>query len=66
MVSALQKIFSFKKNLFWMIPIVFRTIWTPVRAEQKVISACRQHSALELAGGGLLYFQAPSYRSPSL
>ena len=39
MVPALQNIFSFEKNMFWMIQIVFGTIWTPVRAEQKVISA---------------------------
>jgi len=39
MVPALQNIFSFEKNMFWMIQIVFGTIWPPVRAEQKVISA---------------------------
>jgi hypothetical protein len=39
MVPALQNVFSFEKNMFWMIQIVFGTIWTPVRAEQKVISA---------------------------
>jgi hypothetical protein len=39
MFSAFQIIFSFEKIMFWMIQIVFGTIWKPVRAEQKVISA---------------------------
>ena len=39
MVPAFQNIFSFEKNIFWMIQIVFGTIGTTVRAEQKVISA---------------------------
>jgi hypothetical protein len=59
-VSASEKsfwgalnVFSTRKNIFLMIQIVFGTIGTPVRAEQKVISASQPLSALELAGGEL-------------
>jgi hypothetical protein len=39
MFPAFQNIFSFEKKPFWMIQIVFGTIWITVRAKQKVISA---------------------------
>ena len=45
MISAIQNIFSFKKKMFsrieimfWVIQIIFSTIWNTFRAAQKVIS----------------------------
>ena len=64
MVPEFQNIFSFEKNIFWMIQIVFGTIGTTVRAEQKVISASPTTFCLRTCGRRAVVFQGAKLQLP--